>query len=201
MHKLGKAVKTSAEGKDDVSAAVAAVLEDVEEYLVSNLVELERAGANGSNLKPWFLSSCAARLHFWALQIHSWLFVLYNVPDLLHCRTILVYCVLQGTRAVQCPLGKAANWPAACFSPPTCPSISNHKQFFGILRILCLHCIVYLQLAAVHCSARAPLTQLLSTSFNHAAYNNGGHAQQACSALLQVQSRTASLSQTGLTSS
>ena len=149
MHKLGKAVKTSAEGKDNVSAAVAAVLEDVEEYLVSNLVELERAGANGSNLKPLFLSSCAARLHFWALQIHSWLFVLYNVPDLLHCRTILVCCVLQGTRAVQCPLGKAANWPAACFSPPTCPSISNHKQFFGILRILCLHCIVYLQLAAV----------------------------------------------------
>ncbi len=50
MHKLGKAAKTSGEGKGDVSAAVAAVLEDVEEYLVSNLVELERAGANGSKL-------------------------------------------------------------------------------------------------------------------------------------------------------
>ena len=45
MHKLGKTAKTSGEGKEDVSAAVA----DVEEYLVSNLVELERAGANGSN--------------------------------------------------------------------------------------------------------------------------------------------------------
>ncbi len=69
VHKLGKAAKTSGEGKEDVSAAVAAVLEDVEEYLVSNLVELERAGANGSNLKPLFLHSCAVRLHFWVLHI------------------------------------------------------------------------------------------------------------------------------------
>ncbi len=71
MHKLGKAAKTSGEAKEDVSAAVAAVLEDVEEYLVSNLVELERAGANGNNLKPLCLNSCAVRLHFWALHIHS----------------------------------------------------------------------------------------------------------------------------------
>jgi hypothetical protein len=70
VHKLGKTAKTSGEGKEDVSAAVAAVLEDVEEYLVSNLVELERAGANGSNSTCLFLSSCAARLHFWALHIH-----------------------------------------------------------------------------------------------------------------------------------
>ena len=61
MHKLGKAAKTSGGGKEDVSAAVAAVLEDVEEYLVSNLVELERAGANGSNLKPLFLNLCAVK--------------------------------------------------------------------------------------------------------------------------------------------
>jgi len=71
VHKLGKAAKTSGEAKEDVSAAVAAVLEDVEEYLVSNLVELERAGANGNNLKPLCLNSCAVRLHFWALHIHS----------------------------------------------------------------------------------------------------------------------------------
>ena len=42
-----------------------------------------------------------------------------------------------------------------------------------------------------HHSAHALLIQLLSTMFIHAADNNDGHAQQACSALLQVQSRTA----------
>jgi hypothetical protein len=71
VHKLGKTAKTSGEGKDDVGAAVAAVLEDVEEYLVSNLVELERAGANGINLRPLCLNSFAARLHFCALHICS----------------------------------------------------------------------------------------------------------------------------------
>ena len=48
MHRLGKTAQPSSESQQDVSAAVAAVLQDVEEYLVSNLVELERAGANGN---------------------------------------------------------------------------------------------------------------------------------------------------------
>ena len=50
MRRLGRSAQTSSGGSsEDVAAAVAAVLEEVEEYLVSNLVELERAGANGEN--------------------------------------------------------------------------------------------------------------------------------------------------------
>ena len=48
VRRLGRPAQTSGGGSsEDVAAAVAAVLEEVEEYLVSNLVELERAGANG----------------------------------------------------------------------------------------------------------------------------------------------------------
>lgn len=54
VHTLDKAAKKSGERKGDVTAVVAPVMEDVEEYLVSNLVELERAGANGNNPVPEF---------------------------------------------------------------------------------------------------------------------------------------------------
>ena len=48
VRRLGRSAHASGGGSsEDVAAAVAAVLEEVEEYLVSNLVELERAGANG----------------------------------------------------------------------------------------------------------------------------------------------------------
>ena len=60
VRRLGRSTQTSGDGgSEDVTAAVAAVLEEVEEYLVCNLVELERAGANGTENKtlPDFFNS------------------------------------------------------------------------------------------------------------------------------------------------
>ncbi len=52
VHRLQNAANTNGDSPQDVSAAVSAVLQDVEEYLVSNLKELERAGANGKRQSP-----------------------------------------------------------------------------------------------------------------------------------------------------
>ena len=53
MHRLTDASPTNGDGnRASIATAVAGVMSDVEEYLVTNLMELERAGANGNGLLP-----------------------------------------------------------------------------------------------------------------------------------------------------